>query len=135
MATSDWGPTYSYTVANGRLFNGTPSYADIRQGGLGDCYLLSSLGETALRTPAVIQNMFIVNGDGTYTVRFYHNGVADYVTVDSALPVDQYGRLVFNGNGALAKGRPTCCGPTWPKRPTCNCPSKAGRAPTKGAAA
>ena len=46
--------------------------------------------------------MFIVNGDGTYTVRFYHNGAADYVTVDSSLPVDQYGRLVFNGNGSYA---------------------------------
>jgi hypothetical protein len=103
LGTSDWGPTYGYTVAAGQLFNGTPSYADIRQGGLGDCYFLTSLAETALRTPSVIQNMFIVNGDGTYTVRFYHNGAADYVTVDSALPVDQYGRLVFNGNGSYAK--------------------------------
>jgi len=103
LGTSDWGPTYGYTVANGQLFNGTPSYADIRQGGLGDCYFLTSLADTALRTPAVIQNMFIVNGDGTYTVRFYHNGAADYVTVDSSLPVDQYGRLVFNGNGSYAK--------------------------------
>ena len=103
LGTSDWGPTYAYAQASGTLFNGTPTYADIRQGGLGDCYFLTALAETAVRSASIIQNMFIVNGDGTYTVRFYHNGAADYVTVDSYLPVDQYGRLVFNGNGASAK--------------------------------
>jgi hypothetical protein len=30
--------------------------------------------------------VFIDNGDGTYTVRFFHNGMPDYVTVDNQLP-------------------------------------------------
>src|SRR5262249_599019 len=35
---------------------------------------------------ATITSMFIDNGDNTYTVRFYNNGLADYVTVDRWLP-------------------------------------------------
>ena len=47
---------------------------------------MAALAEIAYRSPATITSMFIVNGDGTYTVRFYNNGKADYVTVDSQLP-------------------------------------------------
>src|SRR6185369_5546223 len=43
--------------------------------------------------------MFIVNGDGTYTVRFYHEGVAEYVTVDSYLPASG-GYLVYAHTGS-----------------------------------
>ncbi len=41
------------------------------QGELGDCYFISSLGTIANEDPAAIEDMFINNGDGTYTVRFY----------------------------------------------------------------
>jgi hypothetical protein len=34
--------------------------------------------------------MFNNNGNGTYSVRFWHNGVADYVTVDDYLPGGGY---------------------------------------------
>ncbi len=61
-------------------------YTDVHQGGVADCALMSSLAETALRSNSTLTSMFIVNGDGTYTVRFYHAGVAEYVTVDSYLP-------------------------------------------------
>ena len=44
--------------------------------------------------------MFIVNGDGTYTVRFYNNGVAEYVTVDSYLPTNSGGALIYANRGA-----------------------------------
>ena len=43
--------------------------------------------------------MIINNGDGTWTVRFYSNGKADYVTVNSQLPVDSKGNLIFDGYG------------------------------------
>ena len=46
--------------------------------------------------------MFTINGDGTYTVRFFNNGKADYVTVDSQLPTDSTGHLVFANMGASA---------------------------------
>ncbi len=66
---------------------------------MGDCYLISSLGAIADSSPAAIQNMFVDNGDGTWTVRFYYNGTADYVTVNSRLPVNSQGNLIFDGYG------------------------------------
>ena len=91
--TAGWGLTYQ--TANGSLFPHTPTYTDVRQGVIGDCYLLASLGEAAIINPKLITNMFIVNGDGTYTVRFYHNNVADYVTVDSQLPATASGMYLY----------------------------------------
>ena len=64
-----------------------PSFTDVAQGSAGDCWFLASLAETAARDPKIIQNMFINNGNGTWTVRFYVNGVPDYVTVNDQLPV------------------------------------------------
>jgi hypothetical protein len=95
-----WAP---YTVAAGTLFgdNG-PSYTDVRQGYVGDCWLVGAFAELAHQSPSDIQNMFLVNGDGTYTARFVNNGRAEYVTVDSKLPVDRNGRLVFANLGAQA---------------------------------
>ena len=64
-----------------------PSYKDLEQGKLGDCYFVSALGTIADASPQAIKNMFIDNGDGTYTVRFFTaKGAADYVTVNTALP-------------------------------------------------
>jgi len=74
------------------------------QGAIGDCYFMSSLAETALRDPSIISSMLIDNGDGTYTVRFFNNGVADYVTVDRQLPVSSLTdpRFVYANLGLLA---------------------------------
>ena len=105
LGTSDWGPTYGYAQASGSLFVNGASYTDIYQGGLGDCYFLSALAEVAKDTPAAISSMFIANGDNTYTVRFYDNGKADYVTVNTQLPVDQYGRFVFANMGNFASNK------------------------------
>ena len=90
----DWpalpsGEGYSYKYAYGTLFaGGTPSFADVDQGKLGDCWFLASLEEVALRSPGLIQNMFIDNGDGTFTVRFFRGSDPEYVTVDRYLPID-----------------------------------------------
>lgn len=91
----------AYRQVSGTLFVGGDTYADIKQGYLGDCYFMSSLAETALKNPSAITNMFVVNGDGTYTVRFYNNGNAQYVTVDSYLPTDSSGRLIYARLGAM----------------------------------
>ena len=107
--------TLTYATASGSLFPAAPSTNDEFQGQLGDCYFISSLGAIADSDPAAIQNMFINNGDGTYTVRFYggtygsynsngtvsdgftnNAGTADYVTVNCSLPV------FANSNGMLA---------------------------------
>jgi hypothetical protein len=97
--------TYVYTTAAGSLFPKTPSHNDEFQGELGDCYFISALGMIADQNPQAIENMFVDNGDGTFTVRFYtgaygcytntdgsvsdgfqnNSGTADYVTVDRSL--------------------------------------------------
>ncbi len=80
-------PGLSYTAVGGNIFGASgPSYTDVAQGGLSDCWLLSSLAVTAYRQPGVIQSMFTYNGNNTVTVRFYENGAPVYVTVNNMLP-------------------------------------------------
>ncbi len=45
--------------------------SDINQGQLGDCFLLSSIGEQARFHPSAIMNMIQSNGNGTETVILY----------------------------------------------------------------
>ena len=47
---------------------------DINQGQIGDCFLLSSIGEIARTNPSFISNMIHANADGTETVRLYTGG-------------------------------------------------------------
>ena len=88
--TADANGPYSYRQAAGSLFVDGPSYTDSHQGYLGDCYFLTTIGSIAKSNPVAIQNMFIDNGDGTFTVRFYAQSgstyTPDYVTVDRYLP-------------------------------------------------
>ncbi len=112
----------SYKEATGPLFvNGTAAFNDQKQGALGDCYLISTLGAIAGRNPTAVANMFIDNGDGTFTVRFYTgsysmfytadgsisdgfasgSGTADYVTVNRQLPA--YGNNTFAYSNAVIR--------------------------------
>lgn len=89
---------YVYKYAEGSLFHDI-NREDIVQGGIGDCYFLAGLATVADNAPSTIENMFIDNGDGTYTVRFYKKpGVADYVTVDRYLPVTSDGYFAYQGS-------------------------------------
>ena len=47
------------------------SLTDINQGQIGDCFLLSSIGEIARVSPSFISNMIHTNTDGSETVRLY----------------------------------------------------------------
>lgn len=86
----------TYTYAGGSLFRNGISYTDVDQGSLGDCYFLAALGATAHQSATTIQNMFIDNGDGTFTVRFYKpDGSRDYVTVDRYLPTNAWGNFIY----------------------------------------
>jgi hypothetical protein len=86
------GSSYTYETCAGSLFGPSgPQYADVQQGNLGDCYFVSALGSIAKSNPAAIENMFVYNGDNTWTVRFYDNGTPNYVTVDRMLPADSNG--------------------------------------------
>ena len=90
----------TYRQVAGQLFVNGATYTDIKQGSVGDCYFVSSLAESALRNPSAVSNMFVVNGDGTYTVRFYNAGQAEYVTVDSYLPTNSGGGLIYANMGS-----------------------------------
>jgi hypothetical protein len=75
-----------YSVDANPVFGAAgPSISDINQGWLGDCYLLSSLAECAAQDPSLITSMITDNGNGSYGVRFFVNGAAEYVTVSNDL--------------------------------------------------
>lgn len=94
------GVTVTYATASGSLFGaGGPKYTDVVQGAVGDCYYVGTLAEIAQQSPSTITSMFIVNGDGTYGVRFYNNGQQRYVTVDSKLPTYGGGYLLYANMG------------------------------------
>jgi hypothetical protein len=103
-----------YEAVNGVLYGSvkgvpTPVLNDAQQGDLGDCYLISSLVGIANVNPTAIENMIQYNGldNGTpsWTVRFYSNGVANYVTVNNELPVlpqsVQFTQTISEPAGAL----------------------------------
>lgn len=76
----------TYNAAAKPLFGANgPSMADINQGQIGDCYLLSCLSEMAQQNPSLVRTMVTDNGNNTYGVRFYVNGQAQYVTVNNQL--------------------------------------------------
>jgi hypothetical protein len=88
----------SYSTSTKALFAASgPSMNDVNQGYLGDCYLLAGLAEVAKQQQSMISSMFTNNGNGTYGVRFYVNGKAEYVTVNSSLA---NGGSIFNNGGA-----------------------------------
>ena len=91
----------AYRQIAGTLFVGGADLRRHQAGHVGDCYFMASLAETALKNPSAITNMFVVNGDGTYTVKFYNNGQAAYVTVDSYLPTNGAGQLIYANLGAM----------------------------------
>jgi len=123
------GAGVSYRQATGSLFVGLPTLSQARQGVLGNCYFVASMASIAAKNPAAIRNMFIDNGDNTYTVRFFGgavgsffqnglissgfvsgSGVASYVTVNRRLPTFANGTLAYSGMGLSATAAST---PLW----------------------
>jgi hypothetical protein len=108
IGESNYNPTYQTSALP--LFNpntNAPSYLDVNQGYLGDCYFVAALGEVALQDPSAIENMITDNGNGTYSVLFYVNGQPDYVTVNGELPYMSGGYQWANGSTQeFANGTP-----------------------------
>jgi hypothetical protein len=105
---NSWKNNTSYQYVAGGLFIDGPSINDIDQGSLGDCYLINALGAVAHSSPTAIDNMFIYNGDNTWTVRFinHSNNNAHYVSVDRYLPVNRFnGQARFAGFGGHFNNR------------------------------
>lgn len=87
--------TLTYKTAAGQLFDGLPAYVQMDQGEDGDCYYLSAMTSITTKDPSKIVDMFIDNGDDTWTVRFFQKSTAYYVTIDRKLPVDSQDEFVF----------------------------------------
>lgn len=81
------------TVENSQLVINGASAEDVKQGGLGTCYLLATLGSIASSRPGMLEQMIKDNGNGTVTVTFYAEQLDSAerkrvpVTVDLDLPV------------------------------------------------
>jgi hypothetical protein len=96
VANPDAETSYSPAPATAPLFHtGGPSYLDVEQGQVGDCWLMASLAEVAARDPQDIKNMFTYDGTtvdhgatvGLYTVRLFDTvGFPCYFQVDTDLP-------------------------------------------------
>jgi hypothetical protein len=82
---------------------------DIHQGQVGDCFLLSSIGEIAKLRPDVIKKMIKDNGNGTYTVTLHKqdDGIGnawglfshDYKEVKVTVTADVPAASVNHGEG------------------------------------
>ena len=71
------------------LFPHDPSPSDIKQGYLGDCYMVSVLANIAKTDPDKIKEAVRDNGDGTVTVRLFQSTVPkyqDYFATDAKPP-------------------------------------------------
>ncbi|MBF0341329.1 MAG: hypothetical protein HQL95_10270 [Magnetococcales bacterium] len=89
---------YTYATSTGPLFENGATQTDVNQGSSGTCYLVASLGAIASAKSSFITGNIIDNKNGTYGVKFYLNGAATYVTVNSELPANQYGNVAFTSN-------------------------------------
>ncbi|TBW38998.1 peptidase C2 [Siculibacillus lacustris] len=86
--------TVSYSAVSKPLFASSgPTMNDVNQGFIGDCFLLASLAEVADQNSSLIKSMFTDNGNGSYGVKFYVNGSATWVTVNTSLA---NGGTIFN---------------------------------------
>lgn len=72
------------------------SYQDINQGQLSNSPFLAALAALAVTSPNNVRSLFLDNGDGTFTVRFFKpDRTADYVTIDRFLPIDPESDLLI----------------------------------------
>jgi hypothetical protein len=77
------GHAYKAFATNPLFSAAGPAVADVRQGQLGDCWLLSGLAAVAQDNPTALRQNMVDFGDGTFGVRYG----ANFYRVDNDLPV------------------------------------------------
>ncbi len=96
------GDVVRYQRLRGALYVDGPSFDDVQQGGLGDCYFLASLVAVAHLDPKHVRDAITDHGDGTYTVRFFAKSKdgpsAVHVTVDGELPFNSETKALEYGS-------------------------------------
>jgi hypothetical protein len=113
-STAHTGSEATYELQKGPLFaaDGLPTYHDVNQGELGDCWFVATLAEVALQDPSAIKSMITNNHNGTFGVRFFVDGHTDYVTVNKELPVTNDG-LEWNNGSSLKFANGATGDPLW----------------------
>ena len=93
------GNGFSYQESQGSPVVDGVSPSDISQGQIGDCWYIAALKSVAAADPSVIENAITDNGNGTYTVRLYHDGKPVDITVTGDEVVDKNGNQGFARSG------------------------------------
>ena len=84
---------------------------DVKQGALGDCYLIAGMASVARASPEAIEDLIHDNNDGTFDVSLflrpdrYSRPRRVTTTVDSRLAVKSSGRPLYAGLGDTTDGQ------------------------------
>lgn len=91
-------------IPGGKLYVDEPLDSDVRQGSVGDCYLLSVLSSMSRNHRGLLKGAVKSLGDGTYNVRFFQ---PDAQGVMQPVHVRVDGQLPFRGDGGRYATSPT----------------------------
>mmetsp|Transcript_6709 Transcript_6709/g.11909 ORF Transcript_6709/g.11909 Transcript_6709/m.11909 type:complete len:795 (-) Transcript_6709:1604-3988(-) len=93
-----WRRPSEFMTGTYSLFHGEIEPNDIKQGKLGDCWLMCALSSLAER-PELVRRLFLIeeaNAEGIYRVRLCKDGEWVTVTVDDYFPCFPFGGPIFS---------------------------------------
>jgi len=99
------GDVRNTVSVNQSLFGAGVAASDANQGQVGDCYFISTLASIANSSPSVITGSCVDMGDGTYTVRYFHDGKARFYRVSNQFAAVGAGlsSLLYANGGASGR--------------------------------
>ncbi len=91
-----------YAWMKGQLFVDGVNENDVKQGSIGNCYLVGAFAAVAAQDPNAIKNAIKDNKDGTYTVRLFQTSAFSRTPIEKKYVID--GQLpMANGVARYAK--------------------------------